>query len=67
MARFERQVDPDHVLPPQERAWRAEHARKAHFARLALASARARRRARELTADAAAAESELRDLGADAS
>lgn len=40
--RFEKQVDPDGVLDPAERARRAEHARKAHFKRLALASARAR-------------------------
>jgi hypothetical protein len=42
--KFERQVDPDGVLPPAERAQRAEHARKAHFKRLALKSAQARRR-----------------------
>lgn len=36
MARFEQQVDPDGVLSPGERAVRAEHARKAHFQRLAL-------------------------------
>jgi hypothetical protein len=41
--RFEREVDPDGVLSPDERARRAEHARKAYFARLALASAKARR------------------------
>jgi hypothetical protein len=41
-ARFEREVDPDGTLPVPERARRAEYARKAHFARLALASARAR-------------------------
>jgi hypothetical protein len=41
--RFERQVDPNGELPPTERARRAEHARKAYFARLALKSARARR------------------------
>lgn len=41
--RFEKQVDPDGVLPPEERARRAEHARKAHFQRMALASAKARR------------------------
>lgn len=29
--RFEKQVDPDGVLPPAERARRAEHARKAYF------------------------------------
>jgi hypothetical protein len=43
--RFERQVDPDGVLSPEERARRAGHARKAYFARLALRSAQARRRA----------------------
>jgi hypothetical protein len=42
MARFEREVDPDDVLPPAERARRAEHARKAYFTKLALKSARAR-------------------------
>lgn len=42
--RFDREVDPDGVLPENERHRRAEHARKAYFARLALASARARRR-----------------------
>ena len=42
--KFERQVDPNNELGPAERAERAEHARKAHFKRLALKSARARRR-----------------------
>lgn len=42
--KFEREVDPDGVLPPEERARRAEHARKAHYTRLALRSAQARRR-----------------------
>ena len=41
---FERQVDPEGTLPPAERAKRAEHARKAHFKRLAYKSAKARRR-----------------------
>lgn len=54
--RFERDVDPDGTLPPAERARRAEHARKAYFAGLALKSARSRRQSRELTA---AAEAEL--------
>jgi hypothetical protein len=40
--RFERQVDPDGALPSDERALRAANARKAHFARMALLSARAR-------------------------
>lgn len=42
---------------------RAEHLRKAHFARLALKSAQARRKARELTAQAEAAEAELQAMG----
>jgi len=41
---------------------RAEHLRKAHYARLSLRSARSRRRARELTEAADAAEAELSDL-----
>ncbi len=45
--RFEREVDPDGTLPPAERTRRAEHARKAYFAGLALKSARSRRKARE--------------------
>ena len=59
MAKFERQVDPEGMLPHEERARRAEHARKAHFARLALKSARARRRSRELDSEAEAADREL--------
>ncbi|GAA1154864.1 hypothetical protein [Nocardioides aquiterrae] len=42
---------------------RAAHLREAHFARLALKSAQARRKARELTATAEAAESELAQTG----
>jgi hypothetical protein len=38
---------------------RAEHLRKAYFAGLALKSARARRKIRDLTAEAEAAEAEL--------
>jgi hypothetical protein len=41
---WDRQVDPDGVLDPQERARRAGHAKKAYFARLALKSAMARRK-----------------------
>jgi hypothetical protein len=40
--RFEREVDPDGLLTPKERARRAEHARRAHFIRLAELSAQAR-------------------------
>lgn len=42
-ARFEREVDPDGVLTPVERAKRANHARRLHFTRLAAASAKARK------------------------
>lgn len=42
--RFEREVDPEGVLPATERARRAEHAKKAYFSRLALKSAQARRK-----------------------
>ena len=41
--KFEQQVDPEGALDPVERAKRAESARKAHFQRLALKSAQARR------------------------
>jgi len=42
MARFEREVDPDGVLPEAERARRAEAAKKLHFQRMAWKSAKAR-------------------------
>jgi hypothetical protein len=43
LARFEREVDPDGMLDPNERRRRAEHARRAYFARLSMAAAAARR------------------------
>lgn len=43
-ARFDREVDPDGVLPAAERARRAEYARKAYFTRLSYLSAKARAR-----------------------
>ena len=43
IASFETKVDPDGILDPDERAKRAEHARKAHFTRLSLKAATARR------------------------
>lgn len=39
-ARFEREVDPDGVLPPAELARRTDHAISAHMCRLAMARAR---------------------------
>lgn len=54
-AKFLAQADGDPI--------RAGHLRKAHFARLALKSAQARRKAREATDTAEAAEAELDALG----
>lgn len=47
IARFERQVDPDGLLSPAERATRAEHARIAYMTRLSLKAAAARARKRK--------------------
>jgi hypothetical protein len=47
--RFEKEVDPDGILAPAERAKRAANARSAYYKRLALKSARARRARRGLT------------------
>ncbi len=65
MDRFALEVDPDGVLPPDERARRAEHKRKAYFSRLALKSAKARR-ARAVVAEGEEAEAEMAALGAGA-
>ena len=54
--KFEREVDPDGVLPLEERLRRADMARKAHFARLALKSAQARRKRASRRAASPAAE-----------
>ena len=43
LAYFERQVDPDRKFPESQRRAMAISARKAYYARLALASARARK------------------------
>lgn len=43
LARFEREVDPEGVLPERERCRRAELAKRAHFTRLAIRSAEVRR------------------------
>lgn len=41
-AKFEREVDPDNILSPQERRLRAKSAHRAHMARLAYNSSKAR-------------------------
>lgn len=52
---FEKHVDPDGRLDPAERERRAAALRRAHFARMALKSAQARRAKRRFpTADSAA-------------
>ncbi len=47
LSRFEREVDPEGLLTPQERARRAEHAKKAYFLRLAAESSKARSKKRQ--------------------
>jgi hypothetical protein len=39
LARFEKEVDPDGTLPPEERRQRAEHAKRAYMLQLAKRSA----------------------------
>ncbi|MEE6286576.1 hypothetical protein V2J52_02785 [Georgenia sp. MJ173] len=63
LARFEREVDPEGALTIEERTRRAGHARKAYFQRLALKSAKARRKSREYTEQAETAEAELQAAG----
>jgi len=47
LGKFVHEVDPERRLPETERIRRAEQARQAHFLRLALASAVARRKRRQ--------------------
>jgi hypothetical protein len=42
LSRFEREVDPEGKLPVVERLRRADHARRAYFAKLALQSSKTR-------------------------
>ncbi|MET8848069.1 hypothetical protein [Amycolatopsis sp. NPDC004625] len=61
-SRFEREVDPDGTLPADERARRAEHARKLYFQGLAFRSSVARSKAKALIAEANAADAALDGL-----
>lgn len=63
MSRFEREADPDGVLDPAERQRRAELLKSAYFQRLAIKSARARRKAAALIDEADQADAELADGG----
>ncbi len=49
--RFSREVDPDGILAPAERARRAAAARKAYFTRLSYLSAKARKAKRRKNGD----------------
>jgi hypothetical protein len=62
-ARFERLVDPNGALDPQERAVRADRARRAHMLTLAAKSATVRRRKKAVPAfeEPGTAETEGRD------
>lgn len=48
MDRFEKEVDPEGVLEPRERAIRAQFARRAYFTELAFKSVQSRRIKKEL-------------------
>ena len=58
-------LDAKFLLAAEGDPIRAAHLRKAHFARLTLKSIASRRKSRELTEDAEAAEAELGALGGD--
>jgi hypothetical protein len=56
LERFDREVDPNGILAPEERARRAAFARKAHFARLARLSAIARSKGKTAEGESSASE-----------
>ena len=68
LSSFERQADPDGILPVAERMRRAEHLKRAHFLRMALKSAATRkaRGGRRLASKAIAAKTENTPLLPDA-
>jgi hypothetical protein len=68
LSSFERQADPDGVLPVAERLRRAEHLRKAHFLRLAMTSASTRkaRAGQRHASKSGAAKTEITPLTPDA-
>jgi len=53
LARFEKLVDPDETMPPAARAKAAAAALKAHYTRMALISAKARKARKAGSGDAA--------------
>ena len=63
--RFEAEADPDGVLPPEERARRAEHLRRAFYSRLSARAAQARRQAAEARRAAEALDAVVAMVGAE--
>ena len=59
---FEREVDPEGILPPQERAKRAENARQANLARARLKASRLARLRREGAAEAGPAQARATEV-----
>jgi hypothetical protein len=57
LAKYEREVDPDGILDPEERRRRAAHARRAHLARIGRLGTIARARAASSASEAANAAS----------
>lgn len=62
-AKFAREVDPTGTLDPAELERRVDQLVRAHMLRMTLAAKTSRRKAKELTAAAEAAEDALADLG----
>lgn len=62
-AKFEREADPEGVLPPAERACRADSLVRAHMLRMSLKAKASRRKGAALMAEAVDAEAELEALG----
>lgn len=63
-AKFAHEIDPDGTLPPDELERRVDDLQRAHMLRMSLKAQAGRRKAKEATAAAEAAEAELEDLGA---
>ena len=68
LSSFERQADPDGILPVAERMRRAEHLKRAHFLRMALKSGATRkaRAGRRLASKSGAAQTDATPLTPDA-
>jgi hypothetical protein len=62
-AKFAREVDPQGILPPDDVERLVDSRVRAHMLRMSLAAKQARRRARESTVAADAAERALADFG----